>query len=675
VSEGGRAEVQFDDGSRIRLDSNTLITLQTLYSDADGEFTEITLNDGQVYLRLNNKFSLYQVNTPLASLKAAGPAQIRVGGGEGAQFGVRSGAATIEGAAGKASLNAGDYLDVVDANAAYNIVGLPRPDRWDTWNLNRDEILDNAGRNGARHLPANVALVADDLDQYGSWHNDGQYGWVWVPRNVDPDWRPYRAGHWTWVEPFGWTWVSTESWGWAPYHYGAWVHQPYGWGWVPGPTTQYWSPGVVSFTENAGVVAWCPLAPAEVHYPTRLALGFRNGNWSAFFSIGGAAVYYPANERYCEPRPFRNGYVNQVTYVTRVTNVTNVYNVNNITVNHNTYLTNARFVPSNARWQGGTQVQAQAFGGRAVYQPAPGGAQSIFARGQVIAGPAAGRPVAGPQSVRVTAQSLTPNRTYQAPTQLPQQYVSRSVYRAPLPSNVPRIQSLPQTGQRFTTHPTVNPGTGRTPVTGPGRTNEGVVGTRPTGPGRTTEGTGSRPTTATGNPPKPTGSGSSGLDAYLRERAARNGGGTGSSGGGTTNKPPTSGTRDNNTTRSGTDTTPNLPGRPRGNGDNTPSKIDSTRRNGDSTPPPRVDSTRRNGDTTPPRSDSTRRQGDSPGTPRTDTTPGAGSRTPGQPRSTADTYRPLHSGQPTGGGKGDTGKSGRATFKTRGEWPPGRVRC
>ena len=55
TSDNSRAEVQFDDGSRVRLDQNTLITLQTLYSDPQGEFTEITLNDGEVALRLNNQ--------------------------------------------------------------------------------------------------------------------------------------------------------------------------------------------------------------------------------------------------------------------------------------------------------------------------------------------------------------------------------------------------------------------------------------------------------------------------------------------------------------------------------------------------------------------------------------------------------------------------------------------
>src|ERR1051325_7367692 len=42
----GRADIQFDDGSSLRLGKDALAILNTLYSDTEGEFTQITLNDG-----------------------------------------------------------------------------------------------------------------------------------------------------------------------------------------------------------------------------------------------------------------------------------------------------------------------------------------------------------------------------------------------------------------------------------------------------------------------------------------------------------------------------------------------------------------------------------------------------------------------------------------------------
>ncbi len=73
VNNGGRAEIQFDDGTRVRLGTGTVATLQTLYSDARGEFTEIKLNSGLASFTLKSKLSTYQIDTPLSSVKAVGP--------------------------------------------------------------------------------------------------------------------------------------------------------------------------------------------------------------------------------------------------------------------------------------------------------------------------------------------------------------------------------------------------------------------------------------------------------------------------------------------------------------------------------------------------------------------------------------------------------------------------
>ena len=49
-----RAELTFDDGSVLRLGAGAVATFQALYSDADGEFTEIKVVDGLASLRLRN---------------------------------------------------------------------------------------------------------------------------------------------------------------------------------------------------------------------------------------------------------------------------------------------------------------------------------------------------------------------------------------------------------------------------------------------------------------------------------------------------------------------------------------------------------------------------------------------------------------------------------------------
>jgi hypothetical protein len=62
----------------------------------------------------------------------------------------------------------------------------------------------------------------EDLDRYGNWSDDSEYGPLWYP-SVAADWVPYRDGRWTWIAPWGWTWVDNAPWGYAPFHYGRWV--------------------------------------------------------------------------------------------------------------------------------------------------------------------------------------------------------------------------------------------------------------------------------------------------------------------------------------------------------------------------------------------------------------------------------------------------------------------
>src|ERR1044071_8591056 len=54
-----------------------------------------------------------------------------------------------------------------------------------------------------------LGFFYDDLAPYGHWIQRPSYGWVWTPRAVAADWRPYDEGHWVWTED-GWFWVTDE---------------------------------------------------------------------------------------------------------------------------------------------------------------------------------------------------------------------------------------------------------------------------------------------------------------------------------------------------------------------------------------------------------------------------------------------------------------------------------
>jgi hypothetical protein len=125
------------------------------------------------------------------------------------------------------------------------------------------------------------------LDRNGSWETVAGYGDVWFPTSAPADWAPYHFGHWHWIAPWGWTWVDDMEWGFAPSHYGRWARfpgsdsEPGRWGWVPGERVAHplFMPAAVAFLGTAAVgisyadatgpaIAWFPLAPGEIYWPT-----------------------------------------------------------------------------------------------------------------------------------------------------------------------------------------------------------------------------------------------------------------------------------------------------------------------------------------------------------------------------------------------------------------------
>ena len=121
-----------------------------------------------------------------------------------------------------------------------------------------------SSRPRASRASGDVGYFFDQLQPYGRWIEDEDYGYVFVPKRRGAGWRPYQEGRWTWTDDYGWYWESSEPFGWATYHYGRWDYSPdYGWYWVPGDT---WSPAWVTFRVGGGAVGWAPIAPDRSGY-------------------------------------------------------------------------------------------------------------------------------------------------------------------------------------------------------------------------------------------------------------------------------------------------------------------------------------------------------------------------------------------------------------------------
>ena len=163
----------------------------------------------------------------------------------------------------------------------------------------------------------------DDLSPYGEWVDAPSYGYVWVPQDVDEDFRPYYSrGHWVMTE-YGNTWVSDYNWGWATFHYGRWTYDDYyGWVWVPGSE---WAPAWVSWRHSDSYYGWAPLSPG-----ISIGVSFTNyscpNDWWVF--VGPQYLYRPDYRQYWRGPRYNTEIINRTTII------------NNVYVNHGN---NARY--------------------------------------------------------------------------------------------------------------------------------------------------------------------------------------------------------------------------------------------------------------------------------------------------------------------------------------------
>jgi FecR protein len=262
--EGGRVEIQLQNGSYLRLNDSTSIDVVVL----DKDFQQVHLGMGHVYVRTGRiGANGLQIDVNDTSLKVYDKARFRVDLAEDGdeEIALFKGDAYVEGNDGRTRLRTGELLAVEGSRS--ELAPLNPPDEWERWNRDRDRRLAER-KNGGRYLPEELAVYSNDLDANGEWIDVPEYGHVWRPTVIfSAEWSPYREGRWVWRGD-DYIWVSTESWGWAPYHYGRWVVLPdQGWCWVPpGRSDVFWAPGYVGWVTTPTHVGWVPLAPGEIYY-------------------------------------------------------------------------------------------------------------------------------------------------------------------------------------------------------------------------------------------------------------------------------------------------------------------------------------------------------------------------------------------------------------------------
>ncbi len=254
-----------------------------LVLDEATEFDVVTLDQAQlvanepqgaIFLRLNSltQGQSVTIDTPRGAvrLEAAGSYEIAAGDTEDA-----TSITVVEGAA---HVSAADLsLDIGPQQTG--VIGGTDRLQGSVGPMQQDAFLQRELR---RPRPQAIAVVppsvqdmtgAEDLQQYGSWSDEDQYGAIWYPSGVPVGWAPYRQGRWAYVQPWGWTWVDDEPWGFAPFHYGRWLQLHRRWGWLPGgggpafAGFPVYAPALVAFLDVGAEPAWFPLGPREPFYP------------------------------------------------------------------------------------------------------------------------------------------------------------------------------------------------------------------------------------------------------------------------------------------------------------------------------------------------------------------------------------------------------------------------
>ncbi len=276
IHTGAKAKTEIEIGPyTVRLSENTDLTVTNLTD----KVTQLGLNQGTMCLSV---FQLQagdtlETDTPNGAITVMSEGKYRFDvdpSGNSTVVAATSGRLQISGGGVSQIVESGQAVRLNDQNPAeVSPVSSPASDKFDEWCEQREQR--RASSRSSQYVNT-LTPGYEDLDSYGRWIVEADYGPVWFP-TVAVDWVPYRVGHWTWIGPWGWTWIEAEPWGFCPFHFGRWVHVGVAWGWVPGPVSivPIYAPAFVAFLGSPGVsisvgvnwVGWFPLGPAEPFFP------------------------------------------------------------------------------------------------------------------------------------------------------------------------------------------------------------------------------------------------------------------------------------------------------------------------------------------------------------------------------------------------------------------------
>src|SRR5450755_671322 len=233
----GRAEIEFEDGSALRMAPNTTVEFSQLSLDDSGvRVSKVNIEAGVTYVDFRNtKDDRMTLAFGHENVALTRPVHLRIElSDKNAAVAVFSGEADVETSSGpvQVSKNRTAVFDLADdaSKLAKNV----EPGPYDAWDKQQDRYQQRNGNSVvASSSPYSYGLA--DMSYYGAYSNMPGYGLMWQPYFVGAGWDPFMDGAWAFYSGMGYGWVSAYPWGWTPYHSGSWAFIPgHGWAWHPG---------------------------------------------------------------------------------------------------------------------------------------------------------------------------------------------------------------------------------------------------------------------------------------------------------------------------------------------------------------------------------------------------------------------------------------------------------
>jgi hypothetical protein len=262
TGQDARAEIEFEDGSTLRITPGTSVEFPELgRRDSGARASSLELQGGTAYLNFKgDKLEEFTLAFGQDRLALTNPAHLRIELKDAsATVAVFKGDVEVASSSGRVKVEKKHSATfALTGTENYTLANNLEPDPYDEWDKQLDKYHQQYS---ASNSFSPYAYGASDLSYYGSFYNIPGYGMMWQPYLVGAGWDPFMNGAWMWYPGAGYAWISAYPWGWTPYRYGSWTYLPaYGWFWQPGSTWAGWN--TVPRIANAPQTFSVPRPPA-----------------------------------------------------------------------------------------------------------------------------------------------------------------------------------------------------------------------------------------------------------------------------------------------------------------------------------------------------------------------------------------------------------------------------